>query len=304
MVVMGLKISKAEVHNPLRYIMYIFEHLLDDIFLSHKFLYHSYSYKPVSVLKFINMVNYTVRQGDTFSAIASSHGTTVQEIEAANPGTNPNKLQIGQVIHLPGASHAPMPSPKTSGNVPGTQGGSNGGGGFQEYSGPASNFPHPSQWAQYSILWNSNSKLMKLHDSDDEINHIKNAIETVARESGIDVRAILSIIMQECGGNVRVPTTNNGVINPGIMQSHNGVAFNPRDSAGSILQMVRDGTEGTATGPGLKQLYAKYGNYYEVFRAYNSGSVDKGDLNNPMGATGGYVKGVANRLMGHQWSGM
>ena len=42
--------------------------------------------------------------------------------------------------------------------------------------------------------------------------------------------------------------------------------------------MVRDGTEGTSSGDGLKQLYAQYNNYYEAFRAYNSGSVDQKNL--------------------------
>ena len=68
--------------------------------------------------------------------------------------------------------------------------------------------------------------------------------------------------------------------------------------------MVRDGTEGTSSGDGLKQLYARYHNYYEAFRGYNSGSVNKNDLNDPVGATGTYVQSVANRLMGHKWAGM
>lgn len=88
------------------------------------------------------------------------------------------------------------------------------------------------------------------------------------------------------------------------MQSHNGVAFDPKDPAGSILQMIRDGTEGTKDGPGLKQLHAKYGNYYSAFRAYNSGSVDPKDLNDALGATATYVQSAANRLMGHIWNGM
>jgi len=88
------------------------------------------------------------------------------------------------------------------------------------------------------------------------------------------------------------------------MQSHNGVSFDPKNPTGSILQMIRDGTEGTKDGPGLKQLYKQYGNYYEAFRAYNSGSVNKDDLNDPKGATGSYVRDAANRLMGHTWPGM
>lgn len=88
------------------------------------------------------------------------------------------------------------------------------------------------------------------------------------------------------------------------MQSHNGVSFDPSDPAGSILQMVRDGTEGTPFGAGLRQLYAQHGNYYAAFRAYNSGSVNQSDLNDPVGATGSYIRDAANRLMGHVWDGM
>ncbi len=145
---------------------------------------------------------------------------------------------------------------------------------------------------------------MKFNNSDSEIAHIRHAIEKVASESGIDVRVILCVIMQESGGNVRVRTTFNGVRNPGIMQSHNGVEFDPARPAASILQMVRDGTEGTKHGDGLKQLRSRYGNYYEALRAYNSGSVNRNDLNDPIGATADYVQETANRLMGHSWQGM
>ncbi|KAE9371643.1 carbohydrate-binding module family 50 protein, partial [Stipitochalara longipes BDJ] len=43
---------------------------------------------------------YTIQAGDTFSSIAAKLGLTVVAIEAANPGVNPNDLQIGQVIQL------------------------------------------------------------------------------------------------------------------------------------------------------------------------------------------------------------
>ena len=243
-------------------------------------------------------MSYTIKSGDTFWSIAQAHGTSVGAIEAANPGVNPSALQVGQVINLPGGGGS------SGGNNGGSSGGSSVGGGYVQYSGPASNFPNPNDWASYETLWSQNSTLMALNDSPSEVNFIKEAIETVGPESGIDKRVILCIIMQESGGNVRVGTTNNGVGNPGIMQSHAGVAFNPSDPHGSILQMVRDGTEGTSSGDGLKQLYARYGNYYEAFRGYNSGSVDKNDLNDPVGATGTYVQSVANRLMGHKWAGM
>lgn len=241
-------------------------------------------------------MSYTIKSGDTFWSIAQAHGISVAAIEAANPGVNPSALKVGQVIHLHGAGGSS--GPPSSGHP------SPVGGGYVAYSGPASHFPDPKTWASFATLWSQNSTLMALNDSPSEVGFIKAAIERVAPESGIDARVILCIIMQESGGNVRVGTTNNGVGNPGIMQSHAGVAFNPSNPQGSILQMVRDGTEGTSSGDGLKQLYARYHNYYEAFRGYNSGSVNQNDLNDPVGATGTYVQSVANRLMGHKWAGM
>ncbi|SNX53372.1 LysM domain-containing protein [Thermoanaerobacterium sp. RBIITD] len=44
---------------------------------------------------------YTIGPGDTLWLIAQKTGSTVDDIIKANPGINPNNLQIGQVICLP-----------------------------------------------------------------------------------------------------------------------------------------------------------------------------------------------------------
>ena len=44
---------------------------------------------------------YTIRPGDTFFSLAARFNTTVQAIMNANPGVNPNNLQIGQQICIP-----------------------------------------------------------------------------------------------------------------------------------------------------------------------------------------------------------
>lgn len=54
---------------------------------------------------------YTIRAGDTFFALASRFGVTVQALTSANPGVNPNNLRVGQQICIP--APAPTPSPGT-----------------------------------------------------------------------------------------------------------------------------------------------------------------------------------------------
>ena len=129
---------------------------------------------------------------------------------------------------------------------------------------------------------------------------MKAAIQSVADQTNglIDPRVILAMIMQESSGNVHVISTNNGVQNNGIMQSHAGVSYDPADPAGSILQMVKDGVLGTSSGDGLVQTVTKNGGLWEGIRAYNSGSVDKSNLGNGLGSTASYCTDVANRLTG------
>jgi LysM repeat protein len=49
-------------------------------------------------------VTYTVKSGDTLSAIASRHGTTVAAIVALNGITDPSRLRVGQVLQIPAPS--------------------------------------------------------------------------------------------------------------------------------------------------------------------------------------------------------
>jgi LysM repeat protein len=52
---------------------------------------------------------YTIKKGDTLSAIAKRYGTTVDAILKANPNIkNPNLIKVGQVINIPGK---PEPDP-------------------------------------------------------------------------------------------------------------------------------------------------------------------------------------------------
>lgn len=50
----------------------------------------------------VELVNYTVKKGDTLSAIAKKYNTTVDVIMSVNPDIkDPNKIYVGQVIKIP-----------------------------------------------------------------------------------------------------------------------------------------------------------------------------------------------------------
>lgn len=51
---------------------------------------------------------YTVVKGDYLDSIATSHGTTLDAIKAANPDIkNPDQIEVGQVVCLPGMLKIP-----------------------------------------------------------------------------------------------------------------------------------------------------------------------------------------------------
>lgn len=190
---------------------------------------------------------------------------------------------------------------------------------FQGDGSAAAGWPAETAWVPYETMLEANKALMLkscgwnawgADDSAAEIGAISAAITQVAAETSVDKRAILAIIMQESKGCVRVPTTNNGVRNPGLMQSHNGAgtcAGVPACPADQILQMVRDGVKGTAAGPGIMGTIAQAKTLtgdagaravYTGARIYNSGSATIANLNDGRGSTVCYASDVANRLVG------
>ncbi|KAL4962737.1 uncharacterized protein BDV14DRAFT_177861 [Aspergillus stella-maris] len=176
---------------------------------------------------------------------------------------------------------------------------------------------HANWWPSFDEMLEANKDTMRQscdqwgvpNTTDDEINDISDSIQEVASESGVDPRFILAIVVQESNGCVRAPTTDNGVTNPGLMQSHNGQGScnngnvqTPCPKA-TIKQMITDGTVGTSDGDGLKGCLAQAGGsdasaYYAAARIYNSGSVaSSGNLGQGI-ATHCYSSDVANRLTG------
>jgi len=156
------------------------------------------------------------------------------------------------------------------------------------------------------------SDFQETDNSATESAELKSAIASVATSSGVDSRFILAIVMQESKGCVRVDTTNNGVVNPGLMQSHDGSGTcNPGGPgapgmipcpSSQITQMIKDGTEGTAAGDGLKQVLEQATGsvmsqkYYQAATIYNSGNLPANLDDNT--ATPCYASDIANRLTG------
>lgn len=57
-----------------------------------------------------NGMPYTVKAGDSFFLIARTFGISLDSLLAANPGVNPDRLFIGQVICVPTGGTTPPPS--------------------------------------------------------------------------------------------------------------------------------------------------------------------------------------------------
>ncbi|GIJ92676.1 hypothetical protein Asppvi_001954 [Aspergillus pseudoviridinutans] len=183
----------------------------------------------------------------------------------------------------------------------------------------ADGWPSMSDWfSTFEEMFEANKGTMKSscaqwnveNNSDEELANMSNSIKSVASSTGVDARFILAIVLQESNGCVRAPTTNYGVVNPGLMQSHDGSGSCNRGNpltpcpASQITQMITDGTAGTASGDGLKQCLAQAGgtgdvaSYYRAARIYNSGSIASSQNLGQGIATHCYASDIANRLTG------
>lgn len=60
----------------------------------------------------VNSIAYAIEPGDTYYGLSRDTGVPIQDIIVANPGIDPNNLQVGQVICLP---YRPIPTPYSAG---------------------------------------------------------------------------------------------------------------------------------------------------------------------------------------------
>lgn len=137
--------------------------------------------------------SYTVRPGDTISAIAGFRGTTTNAILAANPGVNARALRPGQKLVIPsGGAGTGSSSPQ---RVPNTFAGRS----------------YPQETVR-----SANLNKQALHErhapSSSEMQRI---IRQTANRHGVDPRLALAISHQESGFNMRAVSPANAV---GAMQ--------------------------------------------------------------------------------------
>ncbi len=62
------------------------------------------------------MSTYTVQKGEWFVTVARKFGLTVQELQTANPNVNPEQVQAGQVLNIPGGKQTTPRSPASGGS--------------------------------------------------------------------------------------------------------------------------------------------------------------------------------------------
>ncbi|KAK3073673.1 hypothetical protein LTR53_004537 [Teratosphaeriaceae sp. CCFEE 6253] len=262
---------------------------------------------PSSTLVATTSAAATTLLTSTLPSAATTYAPTSTYSPSAAPATT----------SAPASSVSSAPAPTSS-----SSGGSSGGFGdtYKVYSGDGTTgagWPSQSDWTNWESMWTANIDYISIScaqfgqadNSAEESAELKSAIEAVAGSSGIDERFILAVVMQESKGCVRAPTTNYGVTNPGLMQSHdgtgscnNGAVQDPCPSD-QITQMIKDGSTGTAAGDGLEQTMSQancddVSKYYKAARIYNSGSIaSSGKLEDGI-ATHCYSSDIANRLTG------
>ncbi|POS72290.1 hypothetical protein DHEL01_v209311 [Diaporthe helianthi] len=173
------------------------------------------------------------------------------------------------------------------------------------YSGSWSNFPAMSTWTSFDNMFNANLQSMFVAGStQQDVDHIRIAVTSVAAAYGIDERVLFGIIMEESHGGVGVVNTHDadGSATGGLMQASGCQGYQGQNNLAQadITLMVDCGTQQLKTnlanwgGQNLEQ------SVYPALPAFNSGSVLAWDLSTAPNGVGNptYVIDIAQRLQG------
>lgn len=257
----------------------------------------------------------TAAAAATTARVEAAAATTIAQVETAAPPTIAQVETAAQPTIAQVEAAAASGSAAT-GTVPATTVA------YKKYTGDGSSaagWPTQDDWASFEQMWANNKPIMAVScssqnvedNTEAEMAQIRAAILKQASATKVDARFILATIMEESTGCVRVKTTaspGDGVINPGLMQDHQGAGSCAGMAApcpeSQINQMIQDGTAGTASGDGLQQTLQKAAAFgkdatavYVAARIYNSGSYHGGALE-ANAATACYASDIANLLRG------
>lgn len=196
------------------------------------------------------MLKYTIVSGDMFWKLSEQYGCSVESIKSANPGVNPEALQIGQVINIPNGDEN-------------TSIGGRGDAPPNARLDPTLNSRVPSWCRDFIGLINS-----------------------AARQCNVPADLIAAIIYQESSGNIKINSTQNpnGGSDSGLMQVNQFTANEleqkyPHRFIG-LNGLAKEIMLGTTY---LREMYDTIGDSHSwsiALRGYNSGpaGVDKRDL--------------------------
>jgi LysM repeat protein len=210
------------------------------------------------------MSTYTIAPGDTFWALAQRYGCSVDDIRAANPGVVPERLQIGQVIRLPG-----------------------GGGSFAPSTNQGSLAPNGNAPPNARLDTTLNRRVPGWCEP------LRGMINAAAQQTNVPADLIAAVIYQESGGNINVDATGNpnGGSDSGLMQVNQYTAGELERKYPNRFYGIGGSAKNIMLGASyLRDMYDTNADrdWGITLRAYNSGpnGVDKRNLRARPAGTG------------------
>ncbi|KXT02479.1 hypothetical protein AC578_4203 [Pseudocercospora eumusae] len=187
---------------------------------------------------------------------------------------------------------------------------------YQCFDGNIADYPSPTHWLSFSDMWHINrEQILSSNGGNTYLQHyIHEAIVKVSRESNIDARLILALVMGESRGKASSPCVGGNVPRCGILHVPKGSLLDEAQSSEAVERMIREGIIGSPErGLGYAQLVqgkprvanVAPGCPFMAARAYHSGSLRQNadqvelDWHNVEDAI--FVSDFANRLLG--WDG-
>lgn len=187
---------------------------------------------------------------------------------------------------------------------------------YQCFERNIANYPPPTHWLSFADMWNINrEQILSSNGGNTYLQHyIHQAILKVSKESNLDARLILALIMGESQGKASSPCVGSHVPRCGILHAVKGSSLDESQSSDSVERMIKEGIIGSPErGLGYAQLVqgkprvanVTPGCPFMAAGAYHSGSlrqdVDEVEVDGHDLEDARFVNDFVNRLLG--WSG-